>query len=104
MLSNDLNGKGSQKGTLCVYIWLTHLAAQQKLAEHREATMSQQRLIKNVGAMMMLIVKQRNPLLRFLHQKISNNTTFQALCQNPLETQEEVGRTKTVLGERHVYL
>lgn len=53
---------------------------------------------------MMVIVKQRNPLLPFLHQKVSNNATSQALCQNPLETQEEVGRTETVLGEHHVYL
>lgn len=104
MLSSDLNGKGSQQGTLRVYIWLTHLAAQQKLAEHRETTISQQRLIKNAGATMMVIVKQRNPPLPFLHQKISNNTTLQPLCQNPLETQEEVGRNKTVLGECHVYL
>ena len=52
---------------------------------------------------MMVIVKQRNPLLPFLHQ-VSNNATSQALCQNPLETQEEVGRTETVLGEHHVYL
>ena len=51
---------------------------------------------------MMVIVKQRNPLLPFLHQKVSNNATSQALCQNPLETQEEVGRTETVLGEHHV--
>lgn len=54
--------------------------------------------------MMVFIVKQRNPLLPFLHQKISNNATSQALWKNPLETQEEVGRTEMVLGERHVYL